>query len=77
MPERGPTTLRSPRSRAIDVGTNSAGFSQELPYDPQSGHPTGPDYPGTGGSYQEPEPLVMDTGSSPINQPDPFKLGGT
>lgn len=78
MPERGPTTLRSPRSRAIDVGTNPAGFSEDVAYDSQAGVPTGAEYPvgGSGGTYQEQPPAVSDGGSAPINQPSPFKLGG-
>ena len=76
MADRGPTTLRSPRSRAIDIGTDPAGFSAELPYNPQAGHPTGTDYPGTAGTYQEPAPHVTGGGTAPVNQPDPFKLGG-
>lgn len=74
MPERGPTTLRSPRSRALDIGTNPAGFTEELPYDVEGGHPVSSETPQ--GTYQGQAPAVSEGGSAPINQPSPFKLGG-
>ena len=75
MPERGPTTLRSPRSRALDIGTNPSGFSEELPYDLAGGYPISSDAHPLG-THQEQAPAVSDGGSAPINQPSPFKLGG-
>lgn len=74
MPDRGPTTLRSPRSRAIDIGTNPAGFSEAPNYDAQGGHPVEPGMPS--GTYVEQPPAVTESGPGPIEADTPFRLGG-
>lgn len=52
--------LRNPRKRALEIGTNPAGFGDEIPYDPQGGHPITPEQ--SKGQYEEPPPAVGGTG---------------
>lgn len=58
--------LRSPRKRALEIGTDPSGF-QETPYDAQAGTP--PEE--AGGTYRELEPQV-EGGPGPVNTPTPF-----
>lgn len=64
---------RTPRQRALDIGTAAAGFKGGLSYDPQGGHPIGPGMPA-----QEYEGNVMPAPpkQGPVRQDTPFKLGG-
>jgi len=50
LPSPSPGGLRSPRNRALEIGTSQAGFPDDLPYDHEGGFPTGT--PGQGGSYR-------------------------
>ena len=74
MPERLDPNLRSPRSRALEIGTNAAGFAPAAPYSPQGGHPITPETPER--VYQEQPATTVEGGAAPVNQPDPIKLGG-
>lgn len=42
---KGPATLRSPRTRAVELGTVADGFSGAVDYFPQGGHPITPATP--------------------------------
>jgi hypothetical protein len=42
--------LRSPRKRALEIGTASGGFPTDIPYDPSQGVPQSE----TGGTYKCP-----------------------
>jgi len=67
-PHRGPSTLRTPRTQALDIGTDPRGFdnSQEN-YCPTCGIPvTGPHT-----HYVEQAPLVNDEVKPPA-QPSPI-----
>jgi len=70
MPQKSPSNLRSPRNRALEIGTKPVGFIENAagPYDPQAGTPAD----AAGGHYHH-EGGVPDPGP-PIN-PSPFKLG--
>lgn len=72
MAQRSPGKLRSPRNRAIDIGTDPGGFPGDLPYDVKGGHPVTPDTPER--VYQE-QPPAVSVGGTPI-QGNPIKLGG-
>ena len=74
MPERGPTTLRSPRSRAVDIGTDPAGFAGAPDYDAQGGHPILPESPER--RYEEQPPSITESGAKPIDANSPIKYGG-
>ena len=60
--------LRSPRKRALEIGTNPAGFGDAVDYDVQGGHPVSVENPKR--VYQEQVPAVGGTGepiqSNPI-----------
>lgn len=67
-----PGDLRSPRKRALEIGTSPAGFGPTIPYDAQAGVPLIPGVT-TSGHYRELPPGTSDVGS-PINAPIPFAL---
>lgn len=67
-PPSSPGSLRSPRSRALEIGTNPQGFGEgPMPYHTQAGVPAAV----SGGTYQSQGPFVSESGS-PINTPTPF-----
>lgn len=70
-PTRSPTSLNTPRNRALDIGTQRSGFPDVLPYDPHAGAPVGA--PGVGGHYQMQGPFVS-TAGAPIDTPKPFGI---
>jgi hypothetical protein len=69
-----PGSLRSPRKRALEIGTTPAGFEDPLTgaYDPQAGVPVS--HEARGGSYTDKVTGVPDPGA-PVQGPSPFKLG--
>jgi hypothetical protein len=71
-PQPSPGPLRSPRKRALEIGTAPAGFEEPLTgaYDPQAGVPES--HPARGGKYNDKVSGVPDPGPS---QQNPFKLG--
>jgi len=69
MPKPSPGNLRSPRKRALDVGTTPGGFVPEIPYNPQGGHPITPDMPS---DVHEEKPPAVGSAGSPI-QGNPIK----
>lgn len=73
MAHPSPGKLRSPRSRALEIGTTPAGFVEGPEYDARGGHPVTAETPRQ--DYDEQMPAVSG-GGAPINQPSPFKLGG-
>ena len=60
--------LRSSRKRALEIGTNPAGFGDPVDYDVRGGHPVTADQPRR--EYKEQTPAVGGTGepiqSTPI-----------
>jgi hypothetical protein len=70
MPHPGLGT-RTSRTRALEIGTDPAGFDEKMDYDPQAGHPILPGLPG--GHYVEQPPQISPSGPAPINQPNPIK----
>jgi len=68
-PQSSPGTTRTSRTRALEIGTNSSGFPDDLPYDVVGGFPS--ETPGQGGQYKDPVTgLVVD----PLPpQPSPIK----
>lgn len=73
MAASSPGGLRSSRKRALEIGTDPAGFTGDVPYDTQSGHPVTAETPEA--VYEEQPPAVSSGGSAPI-QSNPIKLGG-
>ncbi len=65
--------LRSPRKRALEIGTDPAGFTGDVPYDTQGGHPVTSEL--SEAVYEEQAPAVSAGGTTPI-QSNPIKLGG-
>lgn len=63
-----PGTTRSPRKRALEIGTDSSKFHEDLPYDHAGGAPV----EHSGGTYADP----TDGGEKPKagggNDPSPF-----
>lgn len=72
-PTRGPDVPhRTPRQRAIDVGTDRAGFAEQGPdYDPVAGVPS----EFAGGHATAPLPVGATPSATPIPNPSPFTLG--
>lgn len=68
-PPPSPGALRSPRKRALEIGTASSGFPTAPDYDAQAGAPTSM----AGGTYRELPPHISPTGGS-INPSKPFGL---
>lgn len=68
-PPRSPGNLRSPRNRALEIGTTLAGFQGGLQYDAQAGVPVLPGMPL--GIARELPPQISQEGG-PINTPVPF-----
>lgn len=62
-----PGGLRSPRKRALEIGTAPAGFASGVPYDATAGVPAS----AAGGHYVELPPQVSQSGA-PINTSTPF-----
>jgi hypothetical protein len=60
--------LRSPRKRALEIGTNPQGFGDQTAYNPQGGYPNTAGMPS--GTYKEQAPAVGGAGepiqSNPI-----------
>lgn len=69
MPKPSPGNLRSPRKRALEIGTTAVGFPPEIHYDPHGGHPVTPDMPAK--RHEGKPPAVGGTGE-PI-QSNPIK----
>jgi hypothetical protein len=64
---------RTPRQRAIEMGTDSAGFKEEVPYDVTHGHPVTKQTPSQ--EYKEPS-LKAPQGGQPVSDKGaPFSLG--
>ena len=68
-PPPSPGDLRSPRKRALEIGTDPARFHTDLPQDHAGGFPIGT--PGQGGSSRESVTGAPPPPSSP--DPKPFK----
>ena len=69
MPTRGPNVPhRTPRSRALEIGTDSSGFGPEIPL--TEGIPSEQ----AGGTYREEVDGVPDPGV-PVSHPNPFRVG--
>lgn len=64
-----PSTLRTPRTQALKMGTDPRGFEGQIPYDAHAGIPASA--PSAGQSYQSAGPFVGG-GSGPVNTPTPF-----
>lgn len=73
-PMPSPGSLRSPRNRALEIGTTPAGFATGVPYDIAAGIPASAKV-GLGQRYTEPAPLVHAAGG-PVSQTVPFTLAG-
>ena len=59
--------LRTPRSRALEIGTESGKFHQDLAYDYAGGHPTGgPGMPK--GTYSQ----SVEEAAHPVESPSVF-----
>lgn len=73
-PTRGPNVPhRTSRSRALEIGTDRAGFADQGPeFDPTAGVPS--DVAG-GHATSTPPPAGATPSSTPISNPSPFKLG--
>ena len=68
---RSPTGLNTSRNRALDIGTDKAGFSPSPPFDAAAGTPVG--WPGSGGSYSHNvDPSIPNPAPKPAD-PKPFK----
>lgn len=68
IPPPSPGDLRSPRKRALEIGTAPAGFQPApMAFDTQAGVPVAM----SGGHYVEQGPFVTTQGA-PINTPVPF-----
>lgn len=63
---------RTPRTRALEIGTTPGGFEGGVAYDPAAGAPAGT--PGVGTAYVQQPPHVADVPAKFQNKP--FKLGG-
>jgi hypothetical protein len=72
MPERSPVPHRTPRNRALEVGSNPAGFRPGVPYNNQGGHPTGVGYPG--GSYKDEAEAAQPRAVPPSPHAKPFAV---
>jgi hypothetical protein len=67
-PPPSPGSLRSPRKRALEIGTDRMGFEPgPMEYHTQAGVPMA----ASGGTYQSAGPFVSTQGG-PINTPTPF-----
>jgi len=66
-PPPSPGALRSPRKRALEIGTSPSGFPDSIAFDMQAGVPASM----AGGTYQSQGPFVSERGG-PINAPTPF-----
>lgn len=64
-----PSTLRTPRTQALKMGTDPRGFEGQIPYDAHAGIPMG--VTGAGQSYQSAGPFVGGPGGA-INTATPF-----
>jgi hypothetical protein len=64
--------LRTPRTRAVEIGTASAGFEGQLTYNSQRGVPDSAPYP-IGEYKNNAEAALPKAGSSPVI-PTPFTL---
>jgi len=65
MAFKGPSVPhRTPRTRALEIGTDASGFVESPDYNAQGGHPTGEGMPR--GEYKEPAPGVTNAGARPI-----------
>lgn len=64
---KSPGSTRTSRNRALEIGTESSGFGQSMPY--EHGVPA----ERSGGTYQDNVHGVVDPGA-PVN-PSPFKIG--
>jgi hypothetical protein len=63
--------LRSPRKRALEIGTDPSKFS-DSDYDSAAGVPNS--HPAHGGVYKDPcEPSLPSTGPKPVQGPKPIK----
>jgi len=69
MPQASPGSLRSPRKRALEIGTAPGSFVDDVPYCPQGGHPITPDMPAD--MHEEPKPAVSSV-PTPAIQGSPF-----
>jgi hypothetical protein len=70
MSQKSPGSLRSPRNRALEIGTESSGFTDNAAGAYENGAPAGQ---GGGGSYRQDTDHTPDPG--PPVDPSPFKLG--
>ncbi len=70
IPPRSPGSLRSSRNRALEIGTDRAGFQGGVEYDAHAGVPKLPGVT-TAGHYVEQPPMISSSGS-PINTSTPF-----
>jgi hypothetical protein len=62
--------LRSPRKRALEIGTDKSKFSDAGDYDSQAGLPTS--HPAHGGTYSDPcDSVKPNPGPSPVQGPKP------
>lgn len=66
-PPPSPGALRSPRKRALEIGTALSGFPEPMAFDTQAGVPSAM----AGGTYQTQGPFISERGG-PINAPTPF-----
>ena len=70
-PPPSPGDLRSPRNRALEIGTERAGFGDQMPYDTQAGVPMVPGMPT--GIARDIGPQLSYVGGA-INPAAPFAL---
>jgi len=64
--------MRTPRTRALEIGTDPSGFDSDVKHCPQCGHPLLPNLPHS--HYDEQAENVGGEGM-PVNPTTPFKLG--
>jgi hypothetical protein len=73
MPHKGPDTHRTPRTRALEIGTRPEGFTEMADFCAQCGQPIAAGQPH--GHHVE-QPAGTDAGGpKSIDTPTPFKIG--
>lgn len=66
----GPQSGRTPRSRALEIGTRPEGFQESPGANPGQGQPSGPGYPA--GTYED-RGVTAPVPTAPAYNPTPFR----
>ena len=69
-----PGVHRTPRTRALEIGTRPEGFTEHLPYNAAAGVPEAQPGMAPAGTYRELPAQVTDAGAKPIENPKPFNV---